>query len=133
MVRRSAATLVLLAASLPLGACGGGSPQEGNFDPSIAEQFVRDKVIADVQSDLSLRTEDLEDPTVTCTEEEGGGEQPTDEGVFTCDAEVTNVDGKTLGRERWSVAVEIDPQSSDTVVRSSERLASSIGAAPEPP
>lgn len=102
------------------------------FDPSIAEEFVRDKVIVDVQSDLSLQTTDLEDPSVTCTQEEAGGEEPTDEGIFNCDAEVKSVNGKTVGRERWDVAVELDPSSSDTVIRNSERVSSTIGVAPEP-
>lgn len=125
--------MVMVAAGLSIGACGGGGqPEAGQFDPSIAEEFVSDKVIVDVQSDLSLKTEDLEEPSVACTQEETPPEGSMEEGVFTCDAEVKDAAGRTVGEERWEVAVELDTQTSGTVIRNSERVSSTIGEAPEP-
>ncbi len=112
--------------------CGGSTPESGEYDPRIAEEFVKDKVIADVQANVAFDATEVEPPVVSCEQEEPVGEEPTDEGIFTCEATVEDSDGKTVGRETWEVGIEVDPQTSDSVVRSSERLKSTIGEAPQP-
>ena len=112
--------------------CGGSSPEGGEYDPRIAEEFVKDKVIADVQANVALAASDLGQPVVSCEQEEPTSEEPTDEGIFTCDATVDDADGKTVGRETWEIGIEIDPATSDSVVRAAERLKSTIGEAPQP-
>lgn len=133
MRRRLGAVGVAAIVALGLAACGGGSgPEGGDYDPGVAEEYVRDNVRADIGSDVALADQDVEDPSVDCVQEDPGGEDPTDEGIFACDVVIDNADGETLGREEWEVAVEIDPQTGDAVVRGAERLDSTITEAPSP-
>jgi hypothetical protein len=133
-VRGRTVGLAALAAAGALGltACGGSGPEGGEFDPGVAEEYVRDNVRADIGSDVSLATKETEDPSVDCIQEDPGGEEPTDQGVFACDVVIDDAEGRTLGREEWQVSVEIDPQSGDAVVRGAERLSSTITEAPTP-
>jgi hypothetical protein len=120
--------------ALTLAACGAGSNPlgSGEFDPRIGEEFVKDKVVADVQANVAIDATEVEEPVVTCEQRQPVGEEPTDEGIFTCKATVDDTDGKTVGHETWEIGIEIDPQTSDSVVRSAERLKSTIGEAPQP-
>lgn len=124
--------MAVVACCAAVAGCGGSSPEEGQYDPRIAEEFVKDKVIADVQANVAFDATEVEEPVVTCEQNEPVSDEPTDEGIFTCEATVDDADGKTVGRETWEVGIEVDPQTSDSVVRSSERLKSTIGEAPQP-
>ena len=126
-------TAVVTSAVLSMAACGGSTaPEGGDYDPGVAEEFVADKVIADVQADVALATTDVEVPEVNCKQARPSGQEATDTGLFDCAATVEDRDGETVARERWDVGVEIDPQTNGGVVRSAERVSSSIGEAPEP-
>ncbi len=125
------AIAIATAASLALAACGSHTP-EGTFDPSTAEEFIRNKARADVVTNPALLIEQPEDPTVTCEEAAPGetGEEKT--ARFTCDVEIVDAEGESLGRQKWIADVELDAVTGDTVVRSSKRVSSTIRGAPSP-
>jgi len=120
------------ACTLVAGGCGASAPEGGEFDPRVPEGFVKDKVVADVRANVALDATELEEPVVDCTQQEPTGEEATDEGVFDCEATIEDPDGQTVGRQRWEIGVEIDPQTADNIVRSAERISSTIGEAPQP-
>ena len=133
-MRRRRAAIGLLTGVLALATgCGSSAEKpEGGFDPSIAEDLIRNKARADVQANPILSVEDPEPPEVACSEGRADPEASEEGTVFTCDVRIVASDGSTLGRQRWEAEVEVDPATGDTVVRSSRRLESTIAPAPAP-
>lgn len=116
--------------------CGGGSPdeepEEGEFDPVVAEEYVRDKARADVRSNPIVALENPEDPDVTCSEDAMPPDDiPSDAGSFTCRVQVLGDGEQTIARQTWQVVVsrETGP---DASVRSARRESSTVDRAPLP-
>jgi hypothetical protein len=115
-----------------VGGCGGGGPEEGGFDPGIAEEFIRNKALADVRSNPALEVQDPQEPSVTCEETKSGEEQRVQATLFSCEVTVVSANDEELGRQTWEAAVEVDPVTNDSVVRSSRRIKSTFAPAPSP-
>ncbi len=129
--RRTIATLALGVSLAVLAGCGKATTA-GEFDPSIAEDFIRNKARADVQSNPILAVEEPRDPEVECREESPDKTDPADATRFQCDVRILDADGASIGNQSWEALVELDAVSGDSVVRDTRRLSSSIEAAPQP-
>jgi hypothetical protein len=122
---------VIAAASVLAAGCG-AEPTASEFDPSVAEDFVRNKARADLQANPTLVVRDPRSPNVSCTERQPAGGPPPeedDDATFVCDVEIVSRSGEELGRQSWRTEVELEPATGDTIVRSSRRLDSTIAVA----
>lgn len=124
--------MLALALTASLAACGGGSSTAGEFDAGIAEEFIRNKARADIQSNPALSVEEPQDPKVTCREESPDSTDPAEATRFQCDVRIVDAGGSKLGTESWEALVEFDPGSGDSIVRETRRLKSTIEPAPQP-
>lgn len=132
MASRGGAVAVLAASFLAAG-CGTSSEKpEGGFEPSTAEEFIRNKARTDVQANPVLTVRDPRDPEVECAEAKADPEASEEGTVFTCRVRVVDGDGELIARQTWKAEVEVDPTTGDTVVRSSRRAGSTIEPAPVP-
>ena len=125
------AIAIAAVASLLVAGCGSDTP-EGDFDPSTAEEFVRNKARADVSSNPALLVAQPKDPSVTCDQAAPGESTPEETARFRCDVRIVDEEDAPLGRQTWIAEVEIDAATGDTIVRSSKRIASTITPAPSP-
>ena len=133
MGRRRAAIALAAGALALVAGCGGSAEKpEGGFDPSIAEEFIRNKARADVQANTALAVEDPEAPEVTCSEGRDDPEASEEGTVFSCDVRIVAADGAPLADQSWEAEVELDPTTGDTIVRRSRRVESTIEPAPTP-
>ncbi len=121
--------LIAIAALLLVPGCGGNDPAE-EFNPTVAEEFIQDKAVADVRSDPALTLKQPEEPVVMCDLDEA--EEVAEASRFLCDVTIAAEGGEQLGTQTWEAIVERDPGSSDALVRSVRRLESSIDPAPVP-
>ena len=125
------AIAIAAVASLLVAGCGSDTP-EGGFDPSTAEEFIRNKARADVTSNPALLVEQPKDPSVTCDQAASGESEPEETARFRCDVRIVDEGGAPLGRQTWLAEVELDSVTGDTIVRSSKRVESTITPAPSP-
>ncbi len=121
--------LVLIGGAL--GACG-KETTPGEFDPRIAEEFVRNKARADIQSNPALAVQEPQDPEVECREESPESTDPAAATRFQCNVRILDPEGAKLGKQTWEALVEFDSVSGDSVVRETRRLSSSVDPAPQP-
>lgn len=131
MGRSCQAFAVAALASLLVSACGSDTP-EGSFDPSTAEEFIRNKARADVVSNPALLVEQPKEPSVTCDQAAPGESTSEETARFTCDVRIVDEEDMPLGRQRWIAEVELDAVTGDSIVRSSKRVESTITPAPSP-
>lgn len=134
-MRRLGATFAVTGLVL-LAGCGGDSetePEAGDFDPVVAEGYVRDKARADVRSNPVVAIQNPEDPVVNCREDRSPPDDvPEDAGQFTCGVTITARDGTPLGSQTWEVVLARTGGGGDTDVRSARRASSTVGRAPLP-
>lgn len=110
----------------------GEEPSASDFEPTVAEEFVRNKARADLSANPTLVVKDPESPDVSCRERTPEGSPPPeedDEATFICDVEIVSGKGKPLGRQTWRTEIELEQATGDTVVRSSRRVTSTIATA----
>jgi hypothetical protein len=125
------AIAIAVVASLLVAGCGSDTP-EGSFDPSTAEEFVRNKARADVSSNPALLVAQPKDPSVTCDQAAPGESESEETARFRCHVRIVDEEDAPLGRQTWIAEVEIDAATGDTIVRSSKRIESTITPAPSP-
>jgi hypothetical protein len=121
--------IVIAAAASALVAGCGGDPPSSEFEPTVSEDFVRNKTLADLRANPVLAVQDPEDPEVSCDERVPPNQPPPEEddnATFICDVEIVGGDGETLGRQTWRTEVELEPATGDTIVRTSRRLKTTI-------
>lgn len=122
--------IAALASALAAG-CG-GEPPRSEFDPSVAEDFIRNKARADLRANPTLTVKDPRSPDVSCRErvpENAPPPEEDDDATFVCDVEIVSRTGEPIGRQTWRTVVELEPATGDTIVRSSRRLDSTIATA----
>jgi hypothetical protein len=125
------AIVIAAVASLLVAGCGSDTP-EGSFDPSTAEEFIRNRARADVVSNPALLIERPKDPSVTCDQAAPGESTSEETARFRCDVRIVDEEDAPLGRQTWIAEVELDSVTGDTIVRSSKRVESTITPAPSP-
>lgn len=128
--------LIAIGAAAMVASCGGSSsdeePDEGEFDPVVAEEYVRDKARADVRSNPLVVLENPQDPDVTCSEDSSPPDDiPSDAGSFTCEVQVLGGDDQTIARQTWQVVVS-RATGPDASVSSASRESSTVDRAPLP-
>jgi hypothetical protein len=129
---RRLGVIVIAAVASALAAGCGGEPPASEFEPTVSEDFVRNKARADLRANPTLEVQEPQSPDVTCTELLPPNAPPPeedDDATFVCDVEIVTEDGKELGRQKWRTTVELEPATGDTIVRSSRRLESTIATA----
>jgi hypothetical protein len=124
--------IALAATGAVLAACGGGASTPGEFDPGIAEEFIRNMARADIQSNPALTVQEPQDPEVDCSEESPDNTDPAEATRFRCDVRIVDAGGKKLGTESWEALVVFDSTTGESIVRETKRLQSSIDPAPQP-
>ena len=110
----------------------GEEPTASEFDPTVAEEFVRNKTRADVRANPVLSVKAPQSPEVACDETtQAGGPPPEEDDVatFVCDVEVLSRTDETIARQTWRTEIELDPVTGDTVVRGSRRVSTTIDPA----
>jgi hypothetical protein len=128
MTRRGWGVIAIAAAAVLAAGCG-EEPTASDFDPTVAEEYVRNQARADVRANPALSVEAPQSPEVACRQRTREGGPPPEEersALFTCEVEVLSREGKTIARQSWRAKVELEPATGDTVVRSSRRVESSI-------
>lgn len=110
----------------------GEEPTAADFDPTVAEEYVRNKARADVRANPELSVQAPQSPDVTCRErtpEDGPPPEEDETATFICDVKILSRSDRPLGRQTWRTEVELEPATTDTIVRSSRRLGSTIDPA----
>ena len=126
---------IAIAAVISALAAGCGEESTASdFDPTVAEEFIRNKARADLDANPTLQAKDPRDPIVDCSErepepEESQPPEEDDDATFLCNVRIVSEDGNLLGRQTWRTEVELEPSTGDTIVRSSRRLRSTIATA----
>jgi hypothetical protein len=130
MTRRGRGVIAITAAAASVLAAGcGEEPTASDFDPTVAEEYVRNQARADVRANPALSVQAPQSPEVACRQKTREGGPPPEEersALFTCDVEVPSRQGDTIARQSWRAKVELEPATGDTVVRSSRRVESTI-------
>jgi hypothetical protein len=124
---------ITIVAAISVFAVGcGEEPTASEFDPTVAEEYVRNKARADVRANPALSVQSPQSPEVTCRERTPEGGRPPEEdetATFICDVKVLSRDDDAIARQTWRAEVEQEPATTDTVVRSSRRLETNIDPA----
>lgn len=129
MTRLRRGVIAIVAAASVVAAGCGEEPTASDFDPTVAEEYVRNQARADVRANPALSVQAPQSPEVSCRQRTREGGPPPEEersALFTCDVEVPSREGETIARQSWRAKVELEPATGDTVVRSSRRVESSI-------
>jgi hypothetical protein len=126
------APIVAIALSLLAAACGSGDTETLELDPAVAEEVIADKARADIGSNPAFVPVDVEDPQVQCSERAPNESLPEDATLFGCEVQIVDADGKRIGSQEWEALVELDPQTSDAIVRGARRVETTIPPAPRP-
>lgn len=111
-------------------AVGCGETAIGEFDPTVAEEFIQNKARAEIQNNPALAVEEPRDPQVTCRQDKKA--DSADATRFECDVRLIDSSGERLGTQLWEALVEFDSASGDSVVRETRLIRSSVETAPHP-
>ena len=109
---------------------GCGQSAVGEFDPTVAEEFIQNKARAEIQNNPALVVQEPRDPDVTCRQNKQ--DDSADATRFECEVRVIGSNGEELGTQLWEALVEFDSASGDGVVRETRLIDSEFEPVPRP-